>query len=108
MAQLYSLGHYAHFMKTLTPKKRASLLRVTTFSALALALYVFSVGPVLIGAERFGVSHTRLAQPLHAFYFPVLATARSCSVGTHVYEGYVGIWCRVILGHDFPDDERYK
>ena len=83
-------------------------IRVAIFSTLALVFYVLSVGPVLVTAERVGISHTRFARPLQSLYSPVLASARSCKVGTEAYEGYVGIWCQVILGRDLRVEERYQ
>jgi hypothetical protein len=83
-------------------------LRVAMLFTIALVAYVLSVGPVLVSAERFGVSRTRFAQPLRAFYYPVLATARSGDVGTRLYESYVGMWYRVIMGRAYPDEAIYK
>jgi hypothetical protein len=84
------------------------LIRAASISGLALVVYVLSVGPVLISAERIGASHSRFARPLQLFYSPVLASARSCKVGTQVYEGYVGFWHRKILGRNFPAEARYQ
>jgi hypothetical protein len=95
-------------MKALTLDTKSVLFRVALFTVFALGVYVLSVGPVLVSAERFGVSRTRFAQPLRAVYAPVLATARSSDVGTYLYESYVGIWYRIIMGRAYPVEAKYK
>ena len=69
---------------------------------IALAVYIFSVGPVLTTADRFKLGTTRFYRPLRAFYAPIFAVARSSDFGTRVYESYVGFWCRIILKQDYP------
>jgi hypothetical protein len=95
-------------MAEVNRQMKSSLCKAVTFLVLMLVLYVLSVGPVLVCAERFGISRTGLAVPLRAFYSPVLTAARSCRVATDAYEGYVGMWHRIILGRGIPNDARYK
>ena len=95
-------------MKALALDTMMVLVRAVQFTVFALAVYVLSVGPVLVCAERFGVSRARFAQPLRAFYAPVLATARSSDAGTGLYEDYVGAWYRVIMGRSYPVEAKYK
>ncbi len=94
-------------MEAPTQDTKADHLRVAMAFTFALAICVLSVGPVLVSAERFGVSRPRFAQPLRAFYYPVQVTARSGAFGTRVYESYVGMWHRVIMGRTYPVETKF-
>ena len=95
-------------MKAFPTGRTEDHFRVVLYCGMVLVVYVLSVGPVLVSADRWGVSQTRFAHPLRSFYYPVLSTARLGHAGTRAYENYVGLWHWILLGRALPEEAKFK
>jgi len=88
--------------KTTDQKVEPGPNRLLLYLALAVVFYFLSAGPVLSLAARVNCYGTPAYTFLRTLYSPVFFIARSSVPTTRAYEGYMRMWCRLMLPPGSP------